>query len=87
MAPRLPLCTSMPLPQALPTNQVDPEIHKLDAKGRPMRSEDPGRESDPLPHHAHKEAKRGDEISEPELDDDLYELEMDDLMNAEGPDA
>jgi len=69
------------------TTQIDPEIHKLDSKGRPMRSEDPGLESDPLPHKAHEQAKLGDEIPEPELDRDLLELEEDDLMNYDGPDA
>jgi hypothetical protein len=50
--------------------------------------EDPGIETDPLPHHAHEEADGDAEIEEARLSsDDLMALDEDDLVYAEGPDA
>lgn len=64
----------------------DPENHKDQRK---LSDEDPGIETDPLPHHAHEEVPLGDdEIEEARLaSDDLVALDEDDLVYAEGPDA
>jgi hypothetical protein len=64
------------------------ENHKLSPREQ-QDSEDPGIETDPLPHHAHEEVDLGeDEIEEAQLaSDDLMALDEDDLVYAEGPDA
>ena len=75
----------------MPRNQPpqDPEDHKYEDKEHPtqVRTTDPGRETDPLPHHRHQEVKIGDKAVEPKLEPDLADLSGDDLNNAEGPDA
>lgn len=67
------------------------ENHNHKATNREQQqldSEDPGIETDPLPHHAHEETEGGDEIEEAQLaNDDLVALDEDDLYYAEGPDA
>lgn len=62
--------------------------HKLSDREQ-QDSEDPGIETDPLPHHAHQEVDLGDnEMEEARLgDDNLMALDEDDLVNADGPDA
>jgi hypothetical protein len=64
------------------------ENHEQPSRDQRKGTEDPGIETDPLPHHEHEEAEGGDEIEEAQLaGDDLMALDDDDLVNAEGPDA
>jgi hypothetical protein len=64
------------------------ENHKQPSRDSRKDTEDPGIETDPLPHHEHEEAEGGDEIEEAQLaSDDLVSLDEDDLVYAEGPDA
>jgi hypothetical protein len=65
------------------------ENHKLTDREQ-RDSEDPGIETDPLPHHAHQEVDIGDDDDPEEAQlasDDLVALDEDDLVYAEGPDA
>jgi hypothetical protein len=76
-------------PTLLRKNQM--EHHKLSKRDQ-QDSEDPGIETDPLPHRAHQEVDL-DEDDEDDLEearlssDDLMALDEDDLVYAEGPDA
>src|SRR4051812_8736989 len=65
------------------------ENHKLSPREQ-QDNEDPGIETDPLPHHAHQEVDldEDEEIEEARMSsDDLMALDEDDLVYADGPDA